>query len=611
MKVACRPPGCTLATGAPCRPLYRDPDYDYHYGYHDRVHPHRESATMPPAGSDPPHIALLSCDVFDTMLVRVVGAPSAVFLILGKRLAAGGLIRCSAEAFARARIEANRRARRNAGRGVGLGDIYHELQFSMDLSDAEREAIRAEELTLETELLRPVPGAADRLAEARAAGQAVAFLSDMYLDSAFLRGQLERHGLLAEGDGCYVSCEAGCGKEDGRAYRAMAEREGVPPGSVLHRGNDPRSDVAGARAAGVGAEPFLEGNLNRFEEALEAHTYATQGLSSVMAGAARLARLSVPASSAREAALRDVAASVGGPTLVSYMLWLLTRARRLGIRRLYFLAPDGHFLVRVVEALVRKLGAECDARVIPGVMQPDEAAENRQEVLSYIHQEGLLADSDWAVVDAGWSGRRIDAMSRALRAGGGEIPARFVFARFANSGVDWGGESVPVHAYFSDHPLRRGHRGRFNEVYLKLFCGAVHGEGALVIDKAILSFVDWLWLDPHTLDLEADMRPAVADALHAFFESPSAAEARAWGAYPGQDGDSAEARAPTASPLGVRDLLRALRHGQIRPPGNLEWPEGSLALTPPVTRALLKTGLAARRRLTSAGRRLKGKVFQS
>jgi FMN phosphatase YigB (HAD superfamily) len=550
---------------------------------------------MPPAGSDTPDIALLSCDVFDTMLVRIVGAPSAVFLILGKRLQARGLIRCSPEAFARARIEANRRARRNAGRGVGLADIYHELQFSMDLSDAEREAIRAEELTLEAELLRPVPGAAERLAEARAAGQAVAFLSDMYLDSSFLRGQLERHGLLAEGDGCYVSCEAGCGKEDGRAYRIMAEREGVPPGSVLHRGNDPRADVAGARAAGVGAEPFLEGNLNRYEDALEAHTYATQGLSSVMAGAARLARLSVPAASPREEVLRDVAASVGGPTVVSFMLWLLRRAQRLGIRRLYFPAPDGHLLVRVAESLARKLGVECEPMVIPGAKQWDEVTENTQEVLSYIHQEGLSAHSDWAVVDGGWSERRVDSMSRALRAGGGAIPARFVFARLAISGADWAGESVPVHAYFSDHPLRRGHRGRFNELYLQLLCGADHGERAPVIDKAILSFVDWLWLDPNALDLEADMRPAVADALHAFFASPSAAEARAWGA-------------PIANPLAARDLLRALRHGQIRAPGHLDWLEGSLALTPPVTRALLKTGLAARRRLASAGRRLKGKV---
>jgi hypothetical protein len=298
---------------------------------------------------------------------------------------------------------------------------------------------------------------------------------------------------------------------------------------------------------------------------------------------------------------------VGGPTVVSFILWLLTRARRHGIRRLYFLAPDGHFLVRAVKSVASKLGVECEPRVIPDGRQAGEAAETGPEVMSYLRQEGLFTDSDWAVVDVGWSGRRIDAMSRALRAGGGEIPACFIFSRFANNGADFGVEAAPVHAYFSDHPLRRGHRGRFNELYLKLFCGADHGEGALVIDQAILSFVDWLWLDPHALDLEADMRPAVADTLHAFFGSPSATEARAWGAYPFQDGDSA-GRGPTASPLGARDLLRALRHGQIRVPGDMDWHEGSLALTPPTTRALLKTGLAVRRRLASAGRHLKGKV---
>jgi hypothetical protein len=69
------------------------------------------------------------------------------------------------------------------------------------------------------------------------------------------------------------------------------------------------------------------------------------------------------------------------------------------------------------------------------------------------------------------------------------------------------------------------------------------------------------------------------------------------------------ARAHAASPVGARDLFFArCATGNIRTPGKTEWREGSFALTPPVTRALLKTGLAVRRRLASAGKRLKGKV---
>jgi FMN phosphatase YigB (HAD superfamily) len=451
--------------------------------------------------------ALLSLDVFDTALTRVIGTPASLFLILGKRVTAAGMVRCSAEAFSRARIEANRRARANAGRGVGLADIYDELQYALHLTDAERNGIRAEELALEEELLRPVPGAVERLAQARASGLAVAFLSDMYLPSSFIRGQLERHGLWADGDGCYVSCEAGCGKEDGRGYRLMAQAESVPLRRVIHRGNDPVADMAAARAAGATVEPFLEGNLNRYEEALASHSYATEGLSSVMAGASRLARLAVPAVTPREVALRDVAASVVGPTLASFILWLLLRARALGVRRLCFVAPDDGILMRMAQSLNLKLDLDLEVRNLVGNQALPEAAGARS----------------WALVDLVGSGPRLGALD-------------FVFACVGDQDPGLADTAAPTHSYFADLPLRRGHLGRLDEWHLRLLCGADRGgsEGLPLIHEALMSFADALWLDPDALELSADMRPAVAEVTRMFFESPSPAEARAWGTCPAE-----------------------------------------------------------------------------
>jgi FMN phosphatase YigB (HAD superfamily) len=483
--------------------------------------------------------ALLSLDVFDTALTRVIGTPASLFLILGKRVTAAGMVRCSAEAFSRARIEANRRARANAGRGVGLADIYDELQYALHLTDAERNGIRAEELALEEELLRPVPGAVERLAQARASGLAVAFLSDMYLPSSFIRGQLERHGLWADGDGCYVSCEAGCGKEDGRGYRLMAQAESVPLRRVIHRGNDPVADMAAARAAGATVEPFLEGNLNRYEEALASHSYATEGLSSVMAGASRLARLAIPAATPREVALRDVAASVVGPTLVSFLLWVLLRARALGVRRLCFAKRDDGILMRLAQSLKVKLDLDLEVRERVGGKLLPRSTDARS----------------WAVVDLFGSGPRLDALA-------------FVFARVGDQDSDLSAALVPTRSYFSDLPLRRGHLGHLDEWQLRLLSGAGRGESERlpIIHEALVSFTDALWLDPDALDLAADMRPALAEVTRMFFESPSPAEARAWGTYPAQP----------------------------------QWREGAVAMRPPLTRALLKSGLAVRRRLASA-----------
>jgi FMN phosphatase YigB (HAD superfamily) len=322
--------------------------------------------------SGTPAVRLFSCDIFDTLLTRVVGSPASVFLLLGRRLAARGLIRCSPEAFQHARREAASRARINGAAEwpvVTLSAIYREMQFRFGMDDATRDAVMAEELALEAELLRPVPGARERLQRARQAGDRVAFLSDMYLDSTLLRGLLQQHDLSQNGDRVYVSCELGCGKAGGGSYRLMSQRESVAPGSVVHRGNDPRLDVLGAREAGVRSEPFPEGNLNRFEEMLEAYAAATDGLSSVMAGAARLARLQVPASTPREAALRDVAASVGGPAIASYVLWILLRAQAMRVRRLYFMARDGHIMLEMARRIAPALGLEIELKYLHGGRQ--------------------------------------------------------------------------------------------------------------------------------------------------------------------------------------------------------------------------------------------------
>jgi FMN phosphatase YigB (HAD superfamily) len=309
---------------------------------------------------------IFSCDVFDTVITRAVGASVSVFLLLGRMLSARGTIRVSPEAFARLRREAARRAKVNQGACYTLRHIYGEVQFAMGLSDAERDAIMTEELTLEARLVRPVPGARERLARVRESGTRVVFLSDMYMGTQPIRSLLERYGLCGEGDGCYVSCEIGATKLGGKAFRAMAELESVPLHRIRHYGNSHGADIASARKVGVRAKPFFEGNLNRYEETLESHAFATDGLASVLAGASRLARLSVRADSPGDVALRDAAAGVGAPALVAYVLWILLRSRELGIRRLYFLARDGFIMLEIARRLIEKLGLDCEARYLYG-----------------------------------------------------------------------------------------------------------------------------------------------------------------------------------------------------------------------------------------------------
>jgi FMN phosphatase YigB (HAD superfamily) len=314
-----------------------------------------------------PQIA--SFDVFDTVLTRAVGSPYMVFLLLGRRLHRLSLIPCTPEAFAQARIEAQRRASRNAGGAdskVTLGEIYAELESVLGFTAAQCDQLIHLEYALEEELMRPVPGARQRLQAARARGQRVVFVSDMYLPAAFIQKQLAQHGLWGDGDGCYVSCEYAKSKATGALFRELLRHEGVTSTLVTHCGNDQRGDVRAAKRIGLRVTPFLDANPNRYEQILDSHAWATEGLSSVMAGASRQARLTVAAPSATRAALRDITASVTAPTLVGYVLWILRRAQQLGLQRLYFMSRDGQILLEIARRLVRQLPLACELRYLYG-----------------------------------------------------------------------------------------------------------------------------------------------------------------------------------------------------------------------------------------------------
>jgi len=313
-------------------------------------------------------IRVASFDVFDTVLTRTVGSPSAVFYLLGKQLYDKSLIRCTPETFARARMEAGYRAFKNVGGGdseTTLSQIYAELKSGLRLTTPQCERLVNLESSLEEELIRPVPHGKDLVRLSREQSQRILFTSDMYLSSEFIQKQLARHGLWVDGDTCYVSSEHGKNKQAG-LFSEILRRESVPPDFVSHCGNDLNADIRSAKRNGLRVKPFLQGNLNRYEEKLDSHLWATEGLSSAMAGASRLARLTVTASDPKQEALRDVSASVIAPVLVGYVLWLLQRAQQLRLRRLYFVSRDGQILLEIARRLAPRLNITCELRYLYG-----------------------------------------------------------------------------------------------------------------------------------------------------------------------------------------------------------------------------------------------------
>lgn len=313
-------------------------------------------------------VRLHSVDIFDTVLVRAVGDPTAVFLLLGRIQAAAGLTGLTAEVFARARRDAEDRARSHHGEATSLDHILGELSWARALEPERVAELRARELELEARLLRPVPHASEWLDRLRAQAR-VAFVSDTYYPSGFLRDQLRRHGLWDDRDALYASWEIGREKRTSRLFPALARREGARRRQIVHYGNDPVADVAGPRRARVRAQPVTAANLNRYEQILETFSFATGGMSSLFAGASRSARLGDVPGTDDGPGIQRSAAGVMAPTLVAYVLHILRDAARRGLERLYFVARDGEVLLEVAEGLTGRVGGPADLRYLYGSRQ--------------------------------------------------------------------------------------------------------------------------------------------------------------------------------------------------------------------------------------------------
>lgn len=100
-----------------------------------------------------------------------------------------------------------------------------------------------------TRLLRLYPGAIDLLDALRDSGVRTVLVSNA--QSCYTRPELDALGLSDRFDRIVISSEEGVRKPSAEIFRRVLEREGLQPEYAVMIGNDERSDILGARAAGI------------------------------------------------------------------------------------------------------------------------------------------------------------------------------------------------------------------------------------------------------------------------------------------------------------------------------------------------------------------------
>ncbi len=323
-------------------------------------------------------ISVLSLDVFDTLVWRVVPEPVDAFVLLGRRLQELGHLapHVSPHLFARLRTTAEVRARDKVApaglsREVSIEAIYDQMppHLTGGLSVDE---LAATEVELERDICFPDLDVV-RLAQLaqETGGARLVLVSDTYHSERQLRRILDREAFKGlDYYKVFTSSEHKVSKGSG-LYGVVLDALGVAPGEVLHIGDHAEADVAFAAKEGMRTVHFpkLPDELRRV---LDREGVIASGRADSLStpidtsfGDLGLTALRSKAVHRSEAdRLPDgvrpywgFGASVLGPVFTGFAEWVHRRAQEEGVGVVHCLMREGEFLARLVNGARAYLGS--------------------------------------------------------------------------------------------------------------------------------------------------------------------------------------------------------------------------------------------------------------
>ncbi len=236
-----------------------------------------------------------------------------------------------------------------------LKDIYDELnltQWGFNQDD-----VMNLEMELEERELFPNPEMQKMVNQYREKGFKIAFISDMYLPTEFIRNVLMKYGFCREDELVFVSAYCKAGKYDGKLFDYVLRKTQTKAKQWVHFGDNERSDYQIPKSKGIKAYLINDTVFTDEEKRWldEACFYQHKDEIELWAGLCRLTRLQTERSYTAAMAI-DFIASV----YVPYVIYVLKTAKANGIKVLYFLARDAHIFLEIAKTLKKESeGIEC------------------------------------------------------------------------------------------------------------------------------------------------------------------------------------------------------------------------------------------------------------
>ena len=298
---------------------------------------------------------IVSFDIFDTALTRLLNSPIDVFAEVERRLLhAYGY---HAKGFAAAREQAEHNARQHQAQNHGaeeitFAQIYAELPALLPEFTAYSLAAEVE-CFVESQVLLAVPDILALTQQLNAIGKPWILVSDMYLPGKLLAEFLQNAG-YQNWQGLHVSAEIGYCKASGNIWQALALELGDK--KILHIGDDLHADIAIPQSKGIATLAYRRVISDRrvgsrLNPQLLPFSCYKRHLD--LQDAAQNRREKTP-----ESFWYRLGQIMGGMTLAHFVQWLAERTQLHQIKQLHFCARDGYLMQRAWETsgLAKKSG---------------------------------------------------------------------------------------------------------------------------------------------------------------------------------------------------------------------------------------------------------------
>lgn len=272
---------------------------------------------------------IVSFDVFDTLIRRLVDEPETVFEIVGKQY--------GIENFRKLRVDfqtkASQMAEKNGLPHADIDSIYEYISNNSEY-DVDWGSVKKTELDVEKDCLVCNKDIFDVYSYARKLNKRIIITSDMYLTSIQIEEFLNNCGYI-DYDSIYVSSEVHCTKYFGDIYNYIKDKENITKEKILHIGDNYVSDYKNAKKAGWNAFHY---------EHFEMEELANYNKDCLISKGSSLCLINE-----KTDFWYNLGVYAGGPLYSGLYNWIIDNIQKSQCRNIYFLSRDGYNLYQLFE----------------------------------------------------------------------------------------------------------------------------------------------------------------------------------------------------------------------------------------------------------------------